>query len=123
MAPASLVDPVTGLCTSHADGASERLRASGRRGAEVTARKFKGKGLTPDQLGPLETHSDAKRWLRLIGEAVITGKLPNRDAQAGVKAVEAWLKAHGESVVAKDVAELREALDALRKRGKLKALP
>ena len=76
-----------------------------------------------EALGPLDDHSDAKRWLRLIGEAVVTGRLSNRDAQAGVKAIEAWLKAHGESVVAKDVAELREALDALRKRGKLKALP
>ena len=123
MAPPSLVNPATGLCTSHAEGAAERLRASGRRGAQVTARRFKGKGIRPEELGPLETHSDAKRWLRLIGEAVVTGRLSNRDAQAGVKAIEAWLKAHGESVVAKDVAELREALDALRKRGKLKALP
>jgi len=92
----------------------------GRRGAKASRR---GSGLDAEALGALDDHSDAKRWLRLIGEAVITGRLSNRDAQAGVKAVEAWLKAHGESVVAKDVAELREALDGLRKRGKLKALP
>jgi hypothetical protein len=41
-----------------------------------------------------------------------------------VKAVEAWMKATAEGSVAKDVAELREALDALRKSGgTLKAVP
>jgi hypothetical protein len=71
-----------------------------------------------------ENHADAKRWLCLIGEAVVTGRLSNRDAQAGVKAVEAWMKATAEGSVAKDVAELREALDALRKSGgTLKAVP
>lgn len=123
MAPPSLVNPATGLCASHDEGAAERLRASGRRGAQVTARRFGGRGIRPGELRQLETHSDAKRWLRLIGEAVVTGRLSNRDAQAGVKAVEAWLKAHSEGAVAKDVAQLREALDALRKRGTLKALP
>ena len=90
------------------------------RGAIASQR---GRGLASGELRQLETHSDAKRWLRLIGEAVVTGRLSNRDAQAGVKAVEAWLKAHSEGAVAKDVAQLREALDALRKRGTLKALP
>jgi hypothetical protein len=122
-APESLVDPLTRLCPSHVEGASERLSRIGRRGAEATHRRFKGKGLGSNELGPLENHGDAKRWLRLIGEAVVTGRLSNRDAQAGVKAVEAWLKAHSEGAVAKDVAELREALDALRKRGTLKAVP
>ena len=103
-----------------ADAKREYMAELGRKGAKASRR---GTGLAPGELGGLESHSDAKRWLRLIGEAVVTGRLSNRDAQAGVKAVEAWLKAHGEGVVAKDVAELREALDAFRKRGKLKAMP
>jgi hypothetical protein len=96
------------------------MKRRGLRGALASQR---GRGFTPGELGSLESHSDAKRWLRMIGEAVVTGRLSNRDAQAGVKAIEAWLKAHGEGVVAMDVAELREALDAFRKRGKLKAMP
>jgi hypothetical protein len=95
----------------------------GRKGALSTARRLRGGGLSDGELGPLDYPRDAERWLRIVGEATATGRLPNRDGQTVVRAVEAWLKAHGEAVVAKDVAELREALDALRKRGKLKALP
>lgn len=109
-----------GFCPAHRPGGETEMRRRALRGAIASRR---ARGLAPGELGALESHSDAKRWLRLIGEAVVTGRLSNRDAQAGVKAVEAWLKAHGEGVVAKDVAELREALDAFRKRGKLKAMP
>ena len=109
-----------GFCSAHRPGGESEMKRRALRGAIASQR---GRGLASGELGQLETHSDAKRWLRLIGEAVVTGRLSNRDAQAGVKAVEAWLKAHSEGAVARDVAELREALDALRKRGTLKALP
>ena len=62
------------------------------------------------------------RWLDILGRAVSSQRLSDRAAQAAIKAVDVWLKAHGAGVVANDVAELREALEALRKRGKLKAL-
>ena len=69
-APESMVDPVTGLCPSHVPGAKERLSEIGHRGGEATKRKFGGRGLPRDALGPLETIKDAQRWLRLIAQAV-----------------------------------------------------
>jgi hypothetical protein len=96
------------------------MAAIGRKGAE--ARNRAGR-LKPGTLPKLLTPASAEVWLEAIGRALLEGSLADRDAIAGVRAVEAWLKAHGEGVVAKDVAELREALDAFRKRGKLKAMP
>ena len=84
-----------GVAVAHRPGGESEMKRRALRGAIASQR---GRGLAQGEVGPLETHSDAKRWLRLIGEAVITGRLSNRDAQAGVKAVEAWLKAHGESI-------------------------
>jgi hypothetical protein len=51
-----------------------------RRALKGAIASRQGKGLAPGELGPLENHADAKRWLCLIGEAVVTGRLSNRDA-------------------------------------------
>ena len=68
-------------------------REMGRKGGLASAKARQRKGLDKSQLGPLESHEDAKRWLRLIGTAVVTQVLDKGDAQAGIRAVEAWLKA------------------------------
>jgi hypothetical protein len=113
-APGTLVDPETGLCPSHAPGASERLAEAGRRGAEATARRFKAPGLDPSDLGDLESVQDAQRWLRRIGEGVVTGKLRAQEATAGVRAIETWLKAEQDRVASDELAELRAQLVELR---------
>lgn len=65
-------------------------------------------------LGPLATHQDAKRWLEEIGRAVVTGRLRDRDAGAGIRAVEAWLKAEGERVTMQVVEELKAEVGRLK---------
>jgi hypothetical protein len=73
-------------------------REAGKKGGLAAAKARARKGLDKDALGPLESHEDAKRWLRLIGEAVVTQVLDKGDAQAGIRAVEAWLKAEADRV-------------------------
>jgi hypothetical protein len=65
-------------------------------------------------LGALRTHEDAKRWLEEIGMAVVTGKIGNRESVAGIRAVEAWLKAEGERVTMQVVKEVKEELARLK---------
>ena len=65
-------------------------------------------------VGPLESHEDAKRWLKLIGEAVVGGVLSDRAAVAGIKAVEAWLRAEGDRVTMKVVEELKGEVERLK---------
>jgi len=86
----------------------------GRKGAEASAKRFQTPSLTPETLGVLRTHEDAKRWLEEIGRAVVTGKVGNREAVAGIRAVEAWLKAEGERVTMQVVQELKEELARLK---------
>lgn len=71
-------------------------------------------GLDSDILGPLANHQDAKRWLEEIGRAVVTGRLRDRDAGAGIRAVEAWLKAEGERVTMQVVEELKAEVERLK---------
>jgi len=86
----------------------------GRRGAEATRKRFQAAGIASEDLGGLQTHEDAKRWLEAIGRAVVTGGLGNREATAGIRAVEAWLKAEGERVTMQVVGELKDEVARLK---------
>ena len=86
----------------------------GRKGAEATAKKLRGGGLDPRELPELHTLENAKEWLALIGAAVVTKRLDARDAQAGIRAVEAWLKAEGERATAEVLDELRAEIDRVK---------
>ncbi len=113
-APESFVNP-SGWCPAHRPGGRERLREAGRLGAEVSKQvRRKWKGLRPGELGPLRTPQDAERWLRIIGQAVTEGRLRNRDADAGTRAVREWLRAHEAGVVTDRVEELRRKLSELK---------
>ena len=105
-APESVVDPVIGLCPSHAPGARERMSEIGRKGAEAAAKRFKKGGLDPSELGSLATVRDTQHWLEVIGEDVVTGKLKPQEATAGVRAVETWLKAESERLKVEDLEHL-----------------
>lgn len=70
-------------------------------------------GLRPEELPPLVDHADAKAWLDTLGRAVATGRLRERPAQAAIRAVSEWVKAHGEELVAEDVERLRDRLETL----------
>lgn len=117
-APEGLVDE-TGLCQSHRD--PEGMRERGRKGGEATREALARPGLTSEELGSLETIEDAQRWLRLIGEGVVTKRLDRGDASAAVKAIEAWLKADDSLTdadmerIAKKLAEVQGGKPKLRK--------
>ena len=120
-APEHLVDPSTGLCLSHAPGASERLAEAGRKGAEATRRRFQRTGLDPEELPLLDSPESAELWLENIGRAVSTGRLGHNEAKAAVSAIREWLRAHEASAVSERVEKLKRQLDELRG-GKLRAV-
>jgi hypothetical protein len=70
--------------------------------------------MASEDLGDLRTHEDAKGWLEAIGRAVVTRGLGNREATAGIRAVEAWLKAEGERATMQVVEELRAEVARLK---------
>lgn len=109
--PEAFVDPGTGYCHAHGPDAKEIMAERGRKGAEVRNRSERG--LDPEELPPLGSHSDAKRWLEAIGRAVATGRLGDRPAQAAIRAVSEWVSTLGEELVAEDVEALRDRLEAL----------
>jgi hypothetical protein len=88
----------------------------GKLGAEATRKRFSVKGLEPGELGPLESIEDGKRWLRIAGEAVATGRITDRQGNAITKAVEAWLKADG-AITKAELDEIKAMADEVKKRG------
>jgi len=119
--PGALVDPETGLCPSHAEGAAERLSEFGRKGAEATARIFRGRGLDAEELPPLDSPQAAETWLEVIGRAVATNRLGHNEAKAAVSALREWLRAHEAGMMSDRVEKLKRQLDEMRG-GKLRAV-
>ncbi len=79
----------------------------GRRGGLATKRRFSSPGLEPNELPELKTHADAQLWLEIIGRAVATGRLSDRQAQAAIRAVAEWVRAEGERATAEVVNDLK----------------
>ena len=115
LAPEALVDPETGLCPSHAPGSSERLSEQGKRGAEATARRLRGEGLDADELPPLDSHANAKRWLEIIGRAVTSRRLIHNEARVAIQAVSEWVKTEGEHKTSMVLDELRAEVERLKR--------
>ena len=86
----------------------------GRRGGLATKRKTASPGLGPDELPELRSHQDAQSWLETIGRAVATGRLPDRQAQAAIRAVSEWVKAEGERATSEVLIELRGEIDRVK---------
>ena len=121
--PESVVDPESGLCWAHQPGGRERLVEAGRKGAEATARKLRGRGgLEPGELPELGTPHDAQRALDIVAHAAAEGRLPQRQADATTRAVREWLRAWEAGAVAEQIAQLQRKVAALGGE-KLKVLP
>jgi hypothetical protein len=71
--------------------------------------------LQPGDLPPLVDHDAAEKWLEIVGRAVTIGRLGDRDANACIRAVEAWLKTRGEKLTTEVVDDLKEEIDRLKK--------
>ncbi len=111
---APVVNPVTGYCPAHGAGGRERMRDRGRKGAEATRAKWRGKGLRDEELPELCTPQDAEAWLEMLGRAVATGRLGHHEGRTVVSAVQQWLRAHEAGAVSERVERLRRQLDELR---------
>lgn len=115
--PERFVDPATGFCPSHAPGAAERLSEAGKKGAEATARKWKGKALDDDDLPPLVDHDAAEAWLEAAGRAVATGNLGHNAGATVIRSVREWIRAHEAGSVSDRLDALMGALAEWRETG------
>lgn len=113
-----------GWCPAHRPGGRERLREIGAEGGRAAHEGGSTPtGLDADALPPLAAHGDAKTWLEAIGRAVATGQLGERAAQAAIRAVSEWVKAHEGELTAVVVEELQQEVSRLQERAEPAALP
>jgi hypothetical protein len=85
-----------------------------RRGLMGALASRKPVGLDPDEIGTLETHADVRKRLDLICRAVLMGRLRDGQAQAAIRACEAWIRARGEEVTMEVVGDLRRQVEDLK---------
>ena len=124
------VDPKTGVCIWHDPGRREqaqKARKLGKRRQEETQMEEQTKRcFVPGELPELTDHASAKALLALIAEAVCTGKLSDRQAQAGIRAISEFVKTWESEVTAEVVGSLKQEVARLQRelKGKpgLKAL-
>lgn len=90
---------------------SETARKAGRRSAK-SRRKLVVDDVE-EALGALDTLEDASRWLRQIGIWAAAGKLSGAVANACVRSVEVWLKAHESKLTRQVVDDLKGRLAEL----------
>ena len=121
-APASMVDPMTDFCPSHAPGSAERLRAQGKRGGEATRRRFQSAGLPAERLGSLDCVEDALRWLEEIAKAVGARELSASEGQTMTGAVREWIKGEDVRLRARDLRDLQAQIRELKGKANMRVV-
>lgn len=106
-----------GRCPAHREGARERLREAGRKGAKATARRFSGGGLEDADLPPLVDADAAEVWCDVVGRAAVTGRIGHNEAKAALKAVREWRESHEAGKVSDRLDALTDALARWRETG------
>ena len=102
----------TGYCAAHnPEKGSAWMSELGKRGKQA---QMADDGVSESELGALDTVEDAQRWLQVVGAAVATGRLSDRRAQAAVRAVSEWVKAHESGRDAAMYAELQKKLERVK---------
>jgi len=87
----------------------------GRKGAEATARRFRGTGIDPEaDLPPLDGPRACERWLEVIGRAVAEGSLSHNAGRTLAGIVREWLRANEAGEYHDRVEALEEKIAALR---------
>ena len=88
---------------------SKHGREAGKKGGPAKARRKLTLDRVEAELGDLETLEEAQRWLRSIGIWAMAGMVPGTVANAAVRSVDVWLRAHESKLT-------RELMDKLRAR-------
>lgn len=110
--------PQCGQCFAHCGHRQEARARARQKGAEAKNRKDReGKGLTPSELPPLESHEAAEEWTDAIGRAAATGRLSASAAQAALRAVREWRESREAGQVSDRLEELTDALAEWRRTG------
>ncbi len=113
--PDTLVDLKTGYCRFHDPALKEVRRREGQKGGIESAKRWRAKGISADDLGPLEEPEDVRRWLEQIGRAVACGVLTASAGACAVRACEACLKAIDAGQMADRIKFLEGQLAEMRK--------
>jgi hypothetical protein len=102
-----------GYCDAHRPGGREVVRERARRGGYARGQQGPP-GLEAEELPALEDHRDAKLWLERIGRAVCTGRLGDSQANAAIRAVSEWVRAHEGELTAYVVEDLADEVRRLK---------
>jgi len=82
---------------------------SGRKAGQASRSRKLTLPRVATELGPLESHHDASRWLQQIAHWGMAGMVPGVVLNASVRAVEVWLRT-------KEAEASHQAVEALRQR-------
>jgi hypothetical protein len=108
-------DPETGesWCFAHDPEKEQERRLATTRGG-LTTKLRSQRGLDPDDLGPLETPLDARRWSAVIASAAACGRITPAQANAASRAVDGFLKARDQHIKETELADLKRDLERLK---------
>ena len=113
-----------GRCAMHSD--PTLARRAGKEGAQATREQWARPGIDPDEMPELVDHESAKKFLEIVARAAATKRLSHNEANATVRALAEWLKAHADSISAEVVTKLRRRVEELEaelgRRSKVKAV-
>jgi len=118
-APANLIGD-DGFCWAHSPGNRQALLEAAEKGGAATAKRLQRNqgGIDPAELGDNETVEDVRRWVRVIGQAVASGRLGHKEATAALRACEVSAKMV-QTATREELADLRAAI---RRAEKVKAV-
>lgn len=85
------------------------------KGGKTAARN--AKGLTPDDLPPLDSHTAAELWAERVGRAAALGTISSSSANAALRAVKLWIQAHESGEVSGKLDALEKAMMEWRRTG------
>ena len=84
---------------------------AGRKGGRAPRKPKPG----PLELGALESHEDAKRWLSEVGQAVVLGHITPHQGQACIRAISEWVKTASEEMTQAVVNDLASEVARLKR--------
>ena len=90
----------------------KRAREAGQKGGRAKARRKLTLDRVEAEFGDLDTLEDAQRWLRLVGTWAAAGLLAGTVANAAVRSIDVWLRAHESKLTRELVDKLKARIEA-----------